>query len=187
MMGYHRDPQLYHLQISSFEAEMRRRAWLVLITIDSVLAWHTGLPRVISQSLGDVRRPRNLLDSDFGPETTVLPPSRPADEVASNIVYMSAMEQMLSVANEVGDKASHPSLLPERTLELNVKLENTKSRLPSILQLQSPEIRASDDETVIKQYCLEITYQRARCILHRHYLTALYPEPHRGLSSGQNT
>ncbi|OJI88426.1 hypothetical protein ASPTUDRAFT_919642 [Aspergillus tubingensis CBS 134.48] len=183
MMGYHRDPQLYHLQISSFEAEMRRRAWLVLITIDSVLAWHTGLPRVISQSLGDVRRPRNLLDSDFGPETTVLPPSRPADEVASNIVYMSAMEQMLSVANEVGDKASHPSLLPERTLELNVKLENTKSRLPSILQLQSPEIRASDDETVIKQYCLEITYQRARCILHRHYLTALYPEPHRGLRS----
>ncbi|RAK89409.1 hypothetical protein BO79DRAFT_146993 [Aspergillus costaricaensis CBS 115574] len=183
MMGYHRDPQLYHLQISSFEAEMRRRAWLVLITIDSILAWHTGLPRVISQSLGDVRRPRNLLDSDFGPETTVLPPSRPADEVASNIVYMSAMEQMLSVANEVGDKASHPSLLPERTLELNMKLENTKSRLPSILQLQSPEIRASDDETVIKQYCLEITYQRARCILHRHYLTALYPEPHRGLRS----
>ncbi|GFN13631.1 fungal specific transcription factor domain-containing protein [Aspergillus tubingensis] len=183
MMGYHRDPQLYHLQISSFEAEMRRRAWLVLITIDSVLAWHTGLPRVISQSLGDVRRPRNLLDSDFGPETTVLPPSRPADEVASNIVYMSAMEQMLSVANQVGDKASHPSLLPERTLELNMKLENTKSRLPRILQLQSPEIRASDDETVIKQYCLEITYQRARCILHRHYLTALYPEPHRGLRS----
>ncbi|GAT24959.1 Zn(II)2Cys6 transcription factor [Aspergillus luchuensis] len=183
MMGYHRDPQLYHLQISSFEAEMRRRAWLVLITIDSVLAWHTGLPRVISQSLGDVRRPMNLLDSDFGPETTVLPPSRPADEVASNIVYMSAMEQMLSVANEVGDMASHPSLLPERTLELNMKLENTKSRLPSILQLQSPETRASDDETVIKQYCLEITYQRARCILHRHYLTALYPELHKGLRS----
>ncbi|PYH31538.1 uncharacterized protein BO87DRAFT_442136 [Aspergillus neoniger CBS 115656] len=183
MMGYHRDPQLYYLQISSFEAEMRRRAWLVLITIDSVLAWHTGLPRVISQSLGDVRRPRNLLDSDFGPETTFLPPSRPADEVASNIVYMSAMEQMLSVANEVGDKASHPSLLPERTLEFNMKLENTKSRLPSILHLQSPEIRASDDETVIKQYCLEITYQRARCILHRHYLTALYPEPHKGLRS----
>ncbi|RAH53834.1 hypothetical protein BO85DRAFT_380882 [Aspergillus piperis CBS 112811] len=183
MMGYHRDPQLYHLQISSFEAEMRRRAWLVLITIDSILAWHTGLPRVISQSLGDVRRPMNLLDSDFGPETTVLPPSRPADEVASNIVYMSAMEQMLSVANEVGDMASHPSLLPERTLELNMKLENTKSRLPSILQLQSPETRASDDETVIKQYCLEITYQRARCILHRHYLTALYPELHKGLRS----
>ncbi|PWY71222.1 hypothetical protein BO83DRAFT_314783 [Aspergillus eucalypticola CBS 122712] len=183
MMGYHRDPQLYQLQISSFEAEMRRRAWLVLITIDSILAWHTGLPRVISQSLGDVRRPRNLLDSEFGPGTTVLPPSRPADEVASNIVYMSAMEQMLSVANEVGDMASHPSLLPERTLELNMKLENTKSRLPSILQLQSPETRASDDETVIKQYYLEITYQRARCILHRHYLTALYPEPHKGLRS----
>ncbi|PYH67995.1 uncharacterized protein BO88DRAFT_426647 [Aspergillus vadensis CBS 113365] len=183
MMGYHRDPQLYHLQISSFEAEMRRRAWLLLITIDSVLAWHTGLPRVVSHSLGDVRPPRNLLDSDFGPETTVLPPSRPADEVASNIVYMSAMERMLSVANEVGDMASHPSLLPDRTLELNMKLENTKRRLPSILQLQSPEIWASDDETVIKQYSLEITYQRARCILHRHYLTALYPDPHKGLRS----
>nr|XP_001390733.2 hypothetical protein ANI_1_494044 [Aspergillus niger CBS 513.88] len=181
MMGYHRDPQLYHPQISNFEAEMRRRAWLILITIDSVLACHTGLPKVISRSLGDVSLPRNLLDSDFSPETTVLPPPRPADEVASSIVYMSAMEQMLSVSNEVSDLASCPSLFPERALELNLQLENTKSRLPSLLRLQSPGARASDDQTVIKQYFLEITYQRARCILHRHYLTTIDPEPHEGL------
>ncbi|KAI2996204.1 transcriptional regulator family: Fungal Specific TF [Aspergillus niger] len=181
IMGYHRDPQLYHPQISSFEAEMRRRAWLILLTMDSVLACHTGLPRVISHNLGDVSLPRNLLDSDFGPETTVIPPSRPADEVASNIVYMSAMEQMLSVAIEVGDMTSDPSMFPERALELNLQLENTKSRLPSLLQLQSAGARAPDDQTVIKQYCLEITYQRARCILHRHYLRALNPELHRGL------
>ncbi|PYH55587.1 Zn(II)2Cys6 transcription factor [Aspergillus niger CBS 101883] len=166
MMGYHRDPQL---------------AWLILITIDSVLACHTGLPKVISRSLGDVSLPRNLLDSDFSPESTVLPPSRPADEVASSIVYMSAMEQMLSVSNEVSDMAPCPSLFPERTLELNLQLENTKSRLPSLLQLQSPGARASDDQTAIKQYFLEITYQRARCILHRHYLTTLNPESHEGL------
>ncbi|KAL3253422.1 hypothetical protein ABHI18_009506 [Aspergillus niger] len=152
MMGYHHDPQLYHPQISNFEAEMLRRAWLILITIDSVLACHTGLPKVISRSLGDVSLPRNLLDSDFSPETTVLPP-RPADEVASSIVYMSALEQMLSVSNEVSDMASCPSLFPKRTLELNLQLENNEESLAqptSVAVSRGTGIRWPDcDQTVL--------------------------------------
>lgn len=177
MMGYHREPQLYHPQISCFEAEMRRRAWFLLLSIDSVVAWQTGLPRVIPRKLGDVTLPRNLLDSDFGPDTTVLPPSRPADQDASNTMYISAMEQMLLVVGEVTDMVSGCGMDSDTTQELSLRLEKIKSSLPSIFQLQPREVRRPDDERIIERYCLEITYQRARCILHRRYLTTTRSEP----------
>lgn len=178
MMGYHREPRLYHPQICCFEAEMRRRAWLLLLSIDSIVAWQTGLPRVIPRKLGDVTLPRNLLDSDFGPDTTVLPPSRPANQDVSNIMYISAMEQMLFVVDEVKDMVSGCAVVPETTQELSLLLERIKSSLPSIFQLRPREAREPNDGRIIERYCSEITYQHARCILHRQYLTTAGSEPH---------
>ncbi|OGM47170.1 hypothetical protein ABOM_003970 [Aspergillus bombycis] len=108
-MGY----QPYQSQISSFEAEMRRRAWLLLLVIDSVVSGQTGLPRVIYPGVGDVTRPRNLLDEDFGPNTDVLPPSRPENQIDSSITYLLAMEQMLAITGEVTDAASGFTLGPQ--------------------------------------------------------------------------
>lgn len=178
MMGYHREPQLYHSQMSCFEVEMRRRAWLLLIFVDSIVAWQTGLPRVIHRKLGDVTLPRNLLDSDFGPNTTVLPPSRPANEDFSNIMYISAMEQMLFVLDEATDMVSGFVVVPHTTEKLSLRLEKIKRSLPGIFQLQPRKAPAPNDERIIERYCLELTYQHARCILHRQYLTTAHPEPH---------
>ncbi|KAE8138915.1 hypothetical protein BDV38DRAFT_291652 [Aspergillus pseudotamarii] len=169
-MGYHRDPQPYQPQISSFEAEMRRRAWLVLLVTDSIVSRQTGLPRVIYPGVGDVTRPRNLLDEDFGPHTRALPPSRPEDQIDSNITYMLAMEQMLAVAGEVTNTASGFTLEPKRTLELNHQLERIRDQLPQAFRMLPPGTIVSDDATVIQKYGLEMIYQHARCVLHRQYL-----------------
>lgn len=169
-MGYHRDPRPYQPQISSFEAEMRRRAWLVLLVTDSIVSRQTGLPRVIYPRIGDVTRPRNLLDEDFGPHTDALPPSRPEDQIDSNITYMLAMEQMLAVAGEVTNTASGFTLEPKRTLELKQHLERIRDQLPRAFRMPPPDAIVSDDEAVIQRYGLEMIYQDARCVLHRQYL-----------------
>ncbi|KAE8378026.1 hypothetical protein BDV26DRAFT_304654 [Aspergillus bertholletiae] len=169
-MGYHRDPRPYQSQISSFEAEMRRRAWLMLLITDSIVSFQTGLPRVIYPGIGDVTTPRNLLDEDFGPNTSVLPPSRPEDQVDSNITYMIAIERMLAVAGEVKDTASGFTLDPQRMLELNQQLEQVRDQLPLAFRMSLPETVLLDDQTVLQRYCLEMIYQHARCVLHRQYL-----------------
>ncbi|KAF9888027.1 hypothetical protein FE257_009417 [Aspergillus nanangensis] len=173
IMGYHRDHP--HSHISTFDSEMRRRAWLLLLVIDSIVSRQEGLPLVIHRGVGDdVTRPRNLLDDDFGPHTTVLPPSRPEDQIDSNITYLLAMQQMLAVASEIAATASVVALSPERTTALTQQLETVHGQIPLIFRMQSmsssSSALSSSNETVLGRYGLEILYQHTRCILYRQYL-----------------
>lgn len=169
VMGYHRDPRM-DPHISIFDGEIRRRTWLLLLVIDHIVAWQTGLPQAIQRGLGDTARPRNLLDIDFGPSSTVLPPSRPENyQNMSNITYMVAMEKMLSVASEVTETASESTPSPEKALHLNELLEATWDNCSSSCG-EGPESLPMNDSTRIKRLALEMTRQRARCVLHRQYL-----------------
>jgi hypothetical protein len=89
----------------------------------------------------------------------------------SNISYMVAIERMLSVASEVTDTACDSTPSPENTLRLNDLLEATwiVSLSPN---WERPRSLTEDDDTRIKRLSLEMTKQRARCILHRQYLVA---------------
>ncbi|KAJ5775470.1 uncharacterized protein N7511_000481 [Penicillium nucicola] len=171
MMGYHHDAQSYS-HITVFDAEMRRRVWLFLQSTDSIVSWQTGLPRVLFSKLGDTCFPRNLLDEDFGPNTAELPHPRPEIDLTSGVVYMVATEQVLSVTSEITDKISTGTLSHGETVRLSQKLESTKARIPYPLRLS--QITASktwiDNGLKLQQYTLEITIQRATCILHRQYL-----------------
>ncbi|KAJ1707967.1 hypothetical protein NYO67_9904 [Aspergillus flavus] len=176
MMGYHRSTHLYHPPLRPFEVEMRRRCWLLLSVTDSIVALQSGLPRVIYQGLGDFTRPRNLLYEDLDPTMSSLPPSRPETETPSCIMYMLALDDMLSVANEITDITSKGAITPERTIGLDQELKATRDRLPGALRMpllkKAPE--AQSDITIM-QHTLEMIYQRSRCILHRQYLVS--PQP----------
>lgn len=78
-MGYHRDADTFG-KFSVFEGEMRRRFWASCKQADMMTTFQLGLPSNIRLENCDTRSPRNILDSDFGPESTVLPPSRPESE-----------------------------------------------------------------------------------------------------------
>ncbi|PIG69628.1 hypothetical protein AARAC_006630 [Aspergillus arachidicola] len=176
MMGYHRSTHLYHPPLRPFEVEMRRRCWLLLSVTDSIVALQSGLPRVIYQGLGDFTRPRNLLYEDLDPAMSILPPSRPETETPSRIMYMLALDDMLSVAYEITDITSKGVITPERTICLDQELKATRDRLPGALRMplltKAPE--AQSDITIM-QHTLEMIYQRSRCILHRQYLVS--PQP----------
>lgn len=168
VMGYHRDPVTYP-ELSVFEGEMRRRTWLVLVVLDYNIALRTGLLPVNQRGPGNATHPRNLLDDDFGPSVTILPPERPNTET-SNISFMVATEQMLSIASEVTDAASEFPLTLEKTMELNDRLEATWNQIPAPWRVDSFNEVTGDDGATIQRFSLGMTYQRARCILHRQHL-----------------
>ncbi|KAM0256027.1 hypothetical protein ACHAQJ_005226 [Trichoderma viride] len=167
--GYHRDTQI-HSQITTFQAEMRRRSWLVLLVTDCVVAYETGLPRVIPSGLGDARRPRNLLDEDFNSFTAALPPARTAIKSCNRIVYMLKMESILSMAADIADAAPGLASLPERTAKLNEELEAIRDSIPAILRIPSAGSSITDEKMAIWRSNLEMTYQRTHCTLHRPFL-----------------
>ncbi|KAJ5735190.1 uncharacterized protein N7483_000315 [Penicillium malachiteum] len=168
MMGYHRDPENYS-HISPFGGEMRRRSWLSLSVMDCLVAWQTGLPPVLLKGRGDTIYPRNLLDEDFGPATKRLPPSRSETTDLSNITYMVAVERMLSLANKIAHLPDGQQS-PENTTSLQQELDEAWSKVPSTLR--SFNTSDNDGSAMVKISTLEITYQRARCILYRPYLAS---------------
>ncbi|KAJ5087190.1 hypothetical protein N7456_010806 [Penicillium angulare] len=173
MMGYHRDPQLYP-QLSTFEGEMRRRLWLILSMIDYFVAWQSGLPTVIPKGIADTAPPRILFDEDFDANTENLPPSTLDHETSTNISYVIAQERLIMTANTITQSSeAYPS--PQRTISFEQQLEAAWSQVPAYLKQGS--LHAIDADTMIRILTLEMTYQRARCILHRPYLVNSRGDP----------
>ncbi|CAG7945289.1 unnamed protein product [Penicillium salamii] len=166
LMGYHRDAKPYS-QVTVFDAEMRRRVWLFLQVTDSVVAWQTGVPRIISQKIGDTAFPTNLLDDDFGPTDTKLPPPRPNTHLTSGVIYLIAREHIMSASSDITDKMSMKTLSHEETTHLNQQLEQARDKVPPFLRITNPN---TNQDLNLHRYTLEITFQRTRCILHRQYL-----------------
>ncbi|OAR01403.1 hypothetical protein LLEC1_06898, partial [Akanthomyces lecanii] len=76
-MGYHRDPSHFASSLSPFQGETRRRLWITLHAMDTMMSAQMGLPRLIKAGSADVRLPRNLHDADLDPACAELPPERP--------------------------------------------------------------------------------------------------------------
>ncbi|KAJ5272880.1 hypothetical protein N7478_008005 [Penicillium angulare] len=173
MMGYHRDPKLYP-KVSIFEGEMRRRVWLSLSMIDYFIAWQSGLPTVIPKGIDDTASPRILFDEDFDSKTEILPPSTPDRELSSNISYVIAQERLIMAANTI-TRSSEAYPFLQRTISLEQQLKAAWSQVP--VNLKQRLLLIIDSDTMIHILTLEMTYQRARCILHRPYLVNSRDDP----------
>ncbi|PLB46162.1 hypothetical protein P170DRAFT_262249 [Aspergillus steynii IBT 23096] len=178
LMGYHRDSRHYP-HITTFEGEMRRRLWLFLRVTDAVMARQYGIPAVIQKGHGDTSLPRNLLDEDFGPNTRVLPLPRP-EIVTTPIARSLSIERVLAVTGEILHATSSMELLSyDRTIELNSKIDQVRSRLSPAFQMQvsppaTPGVSSPEDvrgiDIALQRYGTEMVLQVARCILLRRYL-----------------
>lgn len=177
MMGYHRDPRIYPA-LSPFEGEMRRRLWLILSLIDYFVAWQSGLPIVIPKGISDTAPPRILLDQNLDLNMKVLPLSQPETEIPNKLTYILAQERLLVAASSIAENLEAYPLL-EKTIHLEQQLEEAWIGVPANLK-RSIESKV-DCDTMICTLTLEMTYQRARCILYRRYLIDGRDEPNYNL------
>lgn len=100
-MGYHRDPSHFP-DITPFQGEMRRRIWILMHALDTMMSLQLGLPRVIKDGQWDTMPPRNLYDSEFDEDTVELPRSRPESEITP-ILHLLTKHRMLVVVGSIAD------------------------------------------------------------------------------------
>jgi hypothetical protein len=96
-IGYHMDGSQFP-RISLFNAEIRRRIWLVIFMLKVFTSAQVGLPRMLKDSQYDTTEPRNLLDDDFYESMAELPDGMP-DTVQTPLQFSSLrVESFLCLA-----------------------------------------------------------------------------------------
>ncbi|KAJ2905067.1 fungal specific transcription factor domain-containing protein [Zalerion maritima] len=169
-MGYHRDAKWFST-ITPFQAEMRRRTWSMVRMCDIMFSHLVSLPTMISDDDCDVQLPSNIFDEEFGPDTKVLPPSRPLSE-ATPVSYMiaktklaTALGTILQAISKVGKSVPYDDIL-----RYDANLRELKAELPPHLRIQPLDESRDPVTLLIARYNIDILYQKIICLLHRKYL-----------------
>lgn len=169
-MGYHREPSRFS-DISPFRAEMRRRTWLMVMSLDLAQSSQVGLPRLIQPFMCDTREPRNLREEDIYEDLTELPPSQPEIELTPSL-YTVVLTRVRLVHAKVMDLVNATSQPPYReVMELDAMLREVYNKLPECAR---PRPGEDFDSTVspasMRRYYLRLSFLKAETILHRPYL-----------------
>ncbi|KAI1108405.1 hypothetical protein F5Y14DRAFT_436275 [Nemania sp. NC0429] len=170
-MGYHKDPDHFK-SISPYEGELRRRLWAMIYNIDILTAGQLGLPRLINDSFVDTALPRNLLESDFGPDSATLPPSRPDSDTTPMLVTLSKFRlgHIYTAVADVVTNTQPPTYA--QVLQVDRQIEDMFMQIPDYCRIKPATDSVTDSPQVILQrFFLEINYHKAQVILHWRYLS----------------
>ncbi|KAM4056163.1 fungal specific transcription factor [Hirsutella rhossiliensis] len=174
-MGLHRDPAKL-TGISPFEGEMRRRMWNMAIQIESLVAFHMGLPSMLQGVETDTAMPRNLQDDDFDEDSTALPAGRPWTDY-THMTYPIHKTRILRVFGRIARQA-HALTPPSyaEVMELDRLLQEAWGELPTYMQARPLDECVGDAPTLIMQrFGLAALFDKCRCVLHRRYLAEPVP------------
>ncbi|KAL8328633.1 hypothetical protein RB597_004412 [Gaeumannomyces tritici] len=169
-MGYHRDAKWFP-SITPFQAEMRRRTWALIRMCDIMFSLQVSLPAMIHDEDCDTQLPSNIFDEEFGPDTKVLPPSRPRTE-PTPMAYMIAkvrlgleLGRIIQATTRIGAQVPYDEIL-----RLDARLREVVAELPPHLKLQPLEGSHDPLTLIIARLNIDILVQKIFCLLHRNYL-----------------
>ncbi|VUC27729.1 unnamed protein product [Clonostachys rosea] len=168
--GFHRDAS--HFQsLTPFEGEMRRRIWALIYQIDMGISTQLKMPKLIKDDIVDTREPSNLFDADFGPDTMVLPESRPESQLTPILITISK-NRLASVSSKVLDDVTSKEPMPyARVLELDGMLTKVFQELPACCKFTSIEDSLLDPPNLTCQRLfIQLVYHHIQIILHSKYL-----------------
>ncbi|KAL2018957.1 hypothetical protein VTK56DRAFT_10251 [Thermocarpiscus australiensis] len=176
-MGYHRDAKWFPT-LTPFQAEMRRRTWAIVRMMDIFFSHLVSLPSMISEHDCDTELPRNFYDEDFGPDTQVLPPSRPSTE-RTPMSYMIAKVKLsfqlgtiLQATSRVKNQAHY-----DEVLRFDAKLREIQAELPPHLKPQPLEDSSDSVTLIIQRSNIDILCRKIMCLLHRKYISRARHNP----------
>ncbi|PNY28386.1 rRNA-processing protein fcf1 [Tolypocladium capitatum] len=174
-MGLHRDPSKM-ASVSPFEGEMRRRMWNMAVQIETLVAFHMGLPSMLQGVETDMTIPRNLQDEDFDEDSTFLPPGRPETDY-THMSYPIHKTRLLGVFGKIARQA-HALTPPSyaEVLKLDSLLQETWKGVPAFMAARPLEESVGDAPIlIIQRFGLAAIYNKCRCVLHRRYLAEPVP------------
>lgn len=150
---------------------MRRRTWGVVRMFDVFFSHQVSLPSMISEHDCDTELPRNIYDGEFGPESKVLPPSRPNSEptpvsyMIYKVKYCLLLGAILQATGRIEDPVQYDEIL-----RFDAKLRDIKAELPPHLRLQPLEGSHDRLTLVMARFSIDILHRRIMCLLHRKYI-----------------
>lgn len=169
-MGYHRDASHFP-NISPFHGEMRRRVWVLITDLDTMLSLSVGLPRLLREFQSDSALPRNLLDTDFDEDTVELPPSRPPS-FASPCQWLVSKHRVTSIYGIITDFSTsirRPKYA--EVMHLDKLLQETyTSTPPNLLEKPLNKSLMDSSQDIIRRIQLRLLVAKAKCVLHYRYL-----------------
>ncbi|KAK4101760.1 hypothetical protein N658DRAFT_566718 [Parathielavia hyrcaniae] len=169
-MGYHRDGKSFP-ELTPFEAEMRRRNWALLRMVDVFFSHQLSLPGMISENDFDTELPHNLYEEEFGPETKVLPPSRPSTEptpisyMNSKVKFATHLGAILQATGRIKNQVHYDEIL-----RLDAKLRELRAELPPHLKMQPMEGSSDPLNVLMARIHTDVLYLKMMCLLHRKYI-----------------
>jgi hypothetical protein len=126
----------------------------------------------------DTELPSNIFDEEFGPETKVLPPSRPAAE-PTPISYMIfkirlclELGNILQVTGRVKNQVHYDDIL-----RFDARLREIREELPPHLKMQPLEGSHDPLTLVIARFNIDTLYLKIMCLLHRKYMSRARHNP----------
>lgn len=175
-MGYHRDPSHFP-SLGAFEGETRRRLWITLHAMDTMMSAQMGLPRLVKAGSADVRLPRNLHDADLDPACAALPPERPWTDLTPTL-HLIAKHRLFVVIGtitdvnmSVGPECPAPTLARER--ELTRLIRDTYDALPDKCKFHSMLGCIADKAAdIIHRIGASALLQKGLIAIHWHRLMA---------------
>lgn len=126
----------------------------------------------------DTQLPTNIFDEEFGPETKVLPPSRPDSEptpISYTIVKVKLcleLGKILQATNRVGKQVSY-----DEVLKFDARLRELREELPSHLKMQALDDSNDPLTLIVARFNVDILYLKIMCLLHRRFLTRSRQNP----------
>ncbi|KAL1872098.1 hypothetical protein Daus18300_004467 [Diaporthe australafricana] len=126
----------------------------------------------------DTQLPHNIFDEEFGPDTKVLPPSRPSSE-PTPISYMIVkvklcleLGNILQVTSRVGKQAAYDDIL-----RFDARLRELRDEIPPHLKMQPLEGSTDPLTMIVARFNVDILYLKIVCLLHRKYLARSRDNP----------
>lgn len=167
-MGYHRDPDHFP-GISPFAGEMRRRVWATVFQIDLLMSSESGLPRTTGIHI-DTKEPRNISETDFDEDSTELPPSRPETEMTTTLylIARTRISSVLGLISDINADTRVPSY--DEIMSIDKAIEDAHNGIPDALKWGESQSILDSPNTLLRRQYLEMTYLRARILLHRRSL-----------------
>lgn len=169
-MGYHRDPSRFP-NISPFRGELRRRKWLVIMSLDLITSAQAGLPRMIMPFMYDTQEPRNLDEDDLYEDMLELPPSRPETEL-TQLLYSIILTRLRHLQARILDLVNTTSQPPYREIDdIDIALRRVFDGVPqSSIANTVEDFGSALSPTSMRHLYLELAFLKAELMLHRPYL-----------------
>jgi hypothetical protein len=157
---------------------MRRRTWALVRMADVMFSHQVSLPNMIYDHDCDTELPQNMFDEEFGPDTKILPPSRPSSEptpmsyMIAKIKLCEELGNILQATGRVRNLAHYDEIL-----RFDAKLREVKAELPPHLRIVPLDGTKDPHTIIIARFNIDILYQKIMCLLHRKYVSRARHNP----------